>query len=422
MTHGKRGARLLLLACAGMVIGFGLWAAIGRLDIVSVATGRVVPASRVQEIAHLEGGIVADIRVAEGNRVTHGQPLVILEPTKSDADLARMQARLDGHRIAIARLGAEAAWAEGPIFDPDLRARRGDLVDKAVNLFAIRRERVENELKAQRQAIEQRDYEMREVSARLDGNRRGLDLVEEQMTISRKLLKLDLTNRMKHLDLAREATALRSRIAEDEALIVRTRAALNEAKSRLAAIRAGFVEAARDRLQDEEKAVSELTEALRTLRDSLERTVLRAPADGIVKTLHVRTVGGVVRPGGRVADIVPVDDRLVIEAQLPNSDVGYVQPGQAVQVRLASSDAMRFGSLAGRVAQVSPDADVTEDGVPFYLVRIETEGGHFQAADLRHDLVPGMRVQCGIRIGTRSVYEYLLQPFLGSLGLALRER
>ena len=161
---------------------------------------------------------------------------------------------------------------------------------------------------------------------------------------------------------------------------------------------------------------------MRKYEDSFNRTVLRSPVDGTVKALYVFTVGGVVRAGDTVADVVPGEDRLVVEAKLPVQDVGYVHPGQSATVKLASADANRFGNLIGQVVHVSPDALETTDGIPYYRVRIETGRDYFERRSLRYRLVPGVQVLCSIHTGERSVLEYLTDPFLGSMGTALRER
>ncbi|CCQ73211.1 HlyD family type I secretion periplasmic adaptor subunit [Magnetospira sp. QH-2] len=420
--RSNRATHLFLFTCLALVGVVATWAAYGKLDIVSNATGTVVPASHVQEVQHLEGGIVAELLIDQGDKVTEGQPLVVLETTTSGADVARMQVRLDGHRIDLARLMAEANEDDSVTFPEPLTTTRPALINRAQTLFQARQSRLNGQLKAQDQAIEQRQFEVREVSARLQGNRRNLKLLNEQLVISRKLLKLDLTNRLKHLDLEREAAALKGKIAEDDQLLPRTRSALEEARTRRTALRQAFVEEARGKLQEVQVAAAELVEALRKAEDSLQRTVLRSPTEGVVKTLHMRNVGGVVRPGMVVAEVVPSDDRMVIEARLPTADVGYVHEGQKAIVRLASADGLRFGGLTGKVVAISPDAHLTDDGSPYYQVRVETEADHFAKGDLRYDLIPGMQVQCAIQTGTRSVYEYFLDPYLTAFRQALRER
>lgn len=166
----------------------------------------------------------------------------------------------------------------------------------------------------------------------------------------------------------------------------------------------------------------ELTQRMQKFKDSLQRTVVRSPVDGTIKSLYVFTVGGVLRPGDPIADIVPAGDRLIIEAKLPTSDIGYIEEGQTAVIKLASADAMRFGGLDGNVINISPDTLVTPDGMPFYKVRIETEDDHFQRGSQKYNLFPGMQVMANIQTGQRTVLEYVLAPLLNSMDDAMQER
>lgn len=405
-----------------MTVAFFVWAALGHLDIVSNAMGEVVPASQVKSVQHLEGGIVADILVEEGAAVREGQPLLELESTRSGAEAEELGLRLVALRSDIARLEAEIADRDAPSFAPELRSNHPDLVKKATELFVVRRNRLNFELESQRNAMTQRAREIEEVKARVGNNQQTLRLLEEQVRISEQLLQRDLTNRMVHLNLLKEAAVLRGRIAEDNAALPRTEAALAEARAQLDAIRSRFQEEASTALDEATRSFEELSQRLRKFDDSLRRSVLRAPVDGIVKSLYVFTKGGVVQPGGTVMDIVPADDRLIVEAKLAPQDIGYVRRGQAATVRLASADAPRFGHLEGRVIHVSPDTLVTEKDVAFYKVRIETDGDHFAKRNLRYDLFPGMQVVCAIQTGQRTVLEYLLDPLIGAADSAMQER
>jgi len=165
-----------------------------------------------------------------------------------------------------------------------------------------------------------------------------------------------------------------------------------------------------------------LTQRQKKFADSFKRTTIRSPVDGIVKTLYVVTVRGVIRPGMTIMDIVPATDRLVVEARLPIGDIGYVHPGQDAIVKLASRDARRFGNIKGKVYNVSPDAITSNEGGAFYTVRIETEKDYFESENKKYKLYPGIQVMAFIRTGSRTVVEYLLDPFLNKLGHSLQER
>ena len=166
----------------------------------------------------------------------------------------------------------------------------------------------------------------------------------------------------------------------------------------------------------------ELSQRIRKFEDSLKRTVVRAPVDGVVKEVLVSTVGGVLQPGDTVAELVPVGDRLIVEAELPIQDIGYVQVGQHAIIKLNSPDLVRFGKLDGTVVRISPDKLVRDDGQPYYRVRIDTERNYFERDNLRYELFPGTQVVASIQTGKRTVVEYLLDPFIGSISEAMRER
>lgn len=416
------GTHAFFVLCVILCGAFAAWAHYGRLDVVSMALGEVVPSSQVKSIQHLEGGIVREILVAEGARVERGQPLVVLESTQSGADVGELQINVTALRVEITRLEAEIAEQAEPVFADDLRADHADLVRQAIDLFDAHRKRQQSQIAGQREAIIQRDQDIKEISARIRNQRASLKLLDEQISISEELMKEELTNRYKHLDLLKEATRLRGRIEEDAAALKRSKSALAEAKAALDEIRTTFIEEVQQDLEEKRRRLDELTQRLQKFEDSLQRTVLRSPVEGVIKTLHTVTRGGVVRPGATVVEIVPGEDRLVIEAKLPISDIGYVQAGQTARVKLASPDAVRFGSLDGVVTLVSPDTIVTPEGSAFYKVRLETEQGYFERGGIEYRLYPGMQVMTSILTGQRTVLEYLLTPFLYGVDSALQER
>ncbi len=408
--------------CTLLVVSFFVWSAVGRLDVVSSAMGEVIPSTKVKQVQHLEGGIVSKILVREGDTVKKGQPLVNLEPVSSGADVDELKVRITTLRAEITRLEAEVRGYKPPVFPEDLVRDHPVLVKEALAFFKTRMNRMKNQMAGQREQISQQERMIDEVLARLKNNRQQLKLLDEQVAISNELLKSKLSNRMQHLNLLKEASRLKGRIGEDAAALRRVQAARKEALNKLGSLRNAFQEKIQEDLEKKRRSFKEYSNRQKKYEDSLERTVLRSPVDGIVKSLYVATIGGVVLPGATVADVVPAGDKLVIEAQLPTQDIGYVRPGQTALVMLASSDAIRFGNLKGTVIQVSPDAIENADGVPFYTIRITTEKDFFERNGVKYQLVPGVQVMCSIRTGQRSVLAYLTDPFLGSFQTALRER
>ncbi len=415
-------SHMVLWLMVGLVSACIAWAVVGRLDVVATADGEVVPSTQVKSVQHLEGGIVRAILVREGQRVGDGEPLIELDPVRSDADVEQLTIQLTNLKIELARLEAESSGAERVSFSDGIAAAYPDQADRARELFASRRSRIENRIASQKERISQRRGEIEAIEGRIVSNRGRLKLVREQIEISEGLMEDQLSNRMNHLDLLKEEAALAARIKDDRAALPRARSAAKEAEADRDEIRAEYLEDVREQLAETRRAADETEARLRKFDDALKRTVLRSPVAGVIKTLHVTTIGGVVQPGNPVVDVVPQGDKLIIEARLSTRDVGYVQAGQPVQVTLASSEAIRFGRLVGEVVNVSPDTIETREGIPYYKVRVETDQTYFEGAQLRYELVPGVQVACAIRTGQRSVMAYILDPFLTSAQTALRER
>ena len=401
---------------------FVVWASIGRLDIVSNAEGEVVPVSQVKEIQHLEGGIVRKIMVKEGDRVVAGQELVALESVGTKSDLDELKYRLLDQRVKIIRLQAELSNANALTFPADIIKEAADPIKRSSELFFSRKRRRESQMQAQEEVVIQRKHEITEVLERLKTNRVVEKLYQEQISISQKLLQQDLANRMQHITLLIEKSRLQGKISEDKQALKRIQASIKEAEEKKKTIWNAFQEEAQKELIAVEGDKKDLTQQLRKFEDSFRRTVLLAPVDGVVKSLYVVTIGGVVPPGGTLLDIVPGKDHLIIEAKLQTQDVGFVKPGQKTTIRLASADAARLGVIEGHVAKISPDTHLNQEGIAFYKILVKTDKHYFEQQGIKYPLVPGMQVICSIITGDRTVLNFLLEPLLGSMETALQER
>ena len=418
----QKTTHLFLGLCVLLCASFFVWASVGKLDIVSMATGEVIPSSQVKSVQHLEGGIVRKIAVREGDHVKKGQPLVILEPTASGADVGELQVRLNSLRVTIASLESEAAGLKKPVFPEDLSKSQPLLIKQALEQFDKRKRQRLSDVTSYKEVVLQRRQNIKETSARIKNQRRSYSLLKEQIKISEDLLKDDLTNRYNHLNLLRDGSRMRGKVEEDVAALQRNKSALKEAQAKLENIKNEQAVGIGKKLEEARLNYNKLVQRILKFEDNLSRTVLRSPVNGVVKTLYVVTIGGVLKPGFTVVDIVPGGDRLIIEAKLPTQDIGYVRRGQQALVMMASADAMRFGNLTGKVVRVSPDTLVTNEGMPFYKVRIETEQDHFQRGKLKYQLFPGMQVMTNIQTGQRTVLEYIFDPFLRSFNDAMLER
>ena len=421
VANANSARRMLILGGLGLV-ALIIWAFFGRLAMVSNAVGQVVPRTRVKAVQHLEGGIIADILVEEGEHVVKDQALVRLDPVKTSSELDELSARLVGLQIDIHRLSAELEGAEKIDLPPALVARAPQLAISAQALFESRKRRLANDLYIQKSLIEQRQQRLRELEIGTANSRKALELISAQVDISDNLMKKELTNRLQHLELLRQQQALRGQLEADQAAMPRIEAALRESQEQLKLIRETFLGEARQEFVEVERSNDELSQRLLKYRYAKERIVLRSPVDGIVKTLAVATSGGVIQPGQTVVEIVPLGVELIIEARLPLQDIGYVHPGQSVRVTLNSPIARDYGHIDGTVDAISPDASVDEEGRAFYRVRVVTTRSRFEMGGHAYQLYPGMEVLCSILVGTRTVAEYLLGPWFRSMRFAFQER
>jgi len=426
-----RTTRGFFYLCATFCVSFFIWAAVSPLDIVSDAVGEVVPSSKVKRIQHLEGGIVRKINVREGDRVTEGQPLVDLEATASDSTVAELTVRVTSLKAEVSRLEAESRWFEGDGTDPysvelrlpaELLEQSPDLADQAAELYSARRDRLVNDINTQKEKVKQRIKDIEEISARIKSQRQNLTYVREQIAISEDLLKDGLTTRYKHLGFLKEESTLVSRIEEDKAALSRSRSTLAAAREQTDQIRNAYLEDVQESLRKSRRELLEFSQRLRKMSDNLNRTVIRSPANGIVKSIYVMGEGEVVQSGVTILDIVPAEDKLVIEAHLALGDIGYVQTGQPATVKLATGDARMFGNIDGIVKHISPDAITSPEEGTYYRVMVETENDRFEKDGRRYQLYPGMRVLVSIKTGERTVLEYLLYPYFDTLYQGLRER
>jgi len=446
--------KVFFYLCVGFCVSFFAWASISPLDIVSDAIGEVIPSSRVKRIQHLEGGIVREIKVREGDTVEVGQPLVVLEATASDSTVEELHVRTTSLNTEILRLEAESRWFDDPqtlkdanatdtktdtkkephislyvdpysielIFPEEILKESPDLASHALELYQTRRDRLINDINTQREKIKQRKQDIEEISVRIRNQRKNLKYVREQIKISEELLKDKLTSRYKHLSFLKEESTLISKIEEDKAALARSKSMLVAANEHLDQIYNSFHEEVQESLRKSRRELLEFSQRLRKMSDNLNRTVIRSPANGIVKSIYIMGEGEVIQPGMTILDIVPAGDKLVIEAHLALGDIGYVQAGQPAIVKLATGDARMFGNLDGIVKHISPDAITKPEEGTFYRVLVETESDRFEKDGRRYQLYPGMRLLVGIKTGERTVMEYLLYPYFDKLYQGLRER
>jgi len=396
------------------------WAALNKLEEVSVANGEVVPQGQVKVIQHLEGGIIKNVLVQEGQSVAAGQELALLDLATVGIDMDELLVRLDALNLKRARLVAEANGTE-PEFPAESGDRLPELLAAEKLLMEARRAQFDSEREVFAQQISQRRQEIKEVSAQIASVKKSLALTEERFFLSLSLVADNLVPRLEHLELQGEVEQLRGTLARLQAALPRIRSALKEMVEREKGVMLGFRREAQLEEGEVELEIARINQNLNRATDQERRTSIVSPIDGVVKNLAHTTQGGVVRPGEPIMEIVPTRDRLVVEVQLDPRDIGHVRVGQKAIVKVSTYDYIRYGGLEGTVANIGADATTDRNGVTFFKVFVETERSSLGEDD-ELPIIPGMQATVDIHTGEKAVLTYLVQPVLKLRHEAFRER
>jgi adhesin transport system membrane fusion protein len=357
------------------------WAATASLDIVTVGQGTVIPSSKVQMIQNLEGGILAELPVREGQTVEKGQVVARISDVRFASDYRDNRARYLSLLARIARLTAEVQGT-ALAFPQDVRAERPDLIRNETELYLSRRKGLEELI-----AVLKRSHEM----------------VSRELEMSIPLV---------------------AKGAMSEVEILRLRRQVNELDGQVADKRNLFVADAQRDLTATKGDLASMAESIQASKDRMVRTTVRSPMRGMVKKLNIMTIGGVIQPGSNIMEVVPLEDTLLIETHVQPDDIGFVRVGQEANVKITAFDFSIYGGLPGTVEVVSADA-IVDDNVKnqtYYKVMVRTRSNHLEWKDGPLLIIPGMTATADILTGKRTVLQYLLKPVLKTTGTALRER
>jgi len=397
-----------------------VWANFALLDEVAVAMGEVVPQGKVKVVQHLEGGIIEEIHVAEGDMVRPGDPLVQLDLATSGVNRNELLARLDGQLLVRARLAAEAEGKELE-FPGDVSARRPVIAAAEREAFRARERELVSTLAVLEEQVKQRELEVQELEARQRAVTKNLGLGQQRLRMSTSLLQEGLTAKMEHLQLEVEVDSLKGEMESLVPAIPRARAAVSEAEQRLEEARIRFRREAREETGRVEQGIARLQELLAEATEQGVRAEIKSPIEGVVKNMRYNTIGGVVSPGEAIMEIVPTGDKLVVEAKLNPTDRGYVEEGQRAVVKVTTYDFVRYGGLDGAVLHVAPDSTTDQDGAPYFRVIVETDKTYL-GEEGQLPITPGMQATVDIHTGEKSVMDYLIKPVLKLRHEAFRER
>ena len=419
---GPRGFTHLLLGVVGaFFVLFFAWASWATLDEVTRGDGKVIPSSHVQVVQNLEGGIVADLLVREGQIVEAGEILLRIENIRAAGEWRESRKRYLALLGALARLRAEVEET-GLAIPPEVLAEAPQVAENQRVLFYARQEALQTELEILRSQAEQREQELAELQSQLTQLDRSHALAVEELGITERLANQRIVAKVELLRLQREVSDLVGGIETTRLAVPRVRSALGEAHRRVEEKVLSFRAEAQRELTAVQAEAAALLETINTSADRVRRTDVRSPVRGTIKQVLINTVGGVIQPGEDLVEIVPLEDTLLVEARVRPADIAFLHPGQPAKVKITAYDFAIYGGLDAEVEGISADTITDEKGESFYRIRVRTHESTLERGGEQLPIIPGMTAQVDILTGEKTVMDYLLKPILKAQERALRER
>lgn len=399
-----------------------IWANFASIDEVTRGSGKTIPSSHIQVIQNLEGGILSEILVKEGQLVEKGQALLQLDAVRFSSSFNETKLKYYELLAATASLTAEVNKQE-MIIPQEVITKHPDIISSAKRLLAAR----QNELKASKsilkEQVRQRQQELIELKSKAAQISRSHRLLAEEVKMSAPLVAEGALSRVELLRLKRSLNDLKGELTSARLAIPRIQSFLDEAKNKSDELDVRFHAEALQKLNEAKAELDRTSETVLALEDRVARTRVTSPVKGTIKRLKVTTVGGVIQPGMDLVEIVPLEDQLLIEAEVRPADIAFLHPGQKATVKLTAYDFSIYGGLQAELEHISPDTITNEDnGESYYIIRLRTDKNYLEKNGEKLNIIAGMTADVDILTGKKTVLDYILKPILKARELALRER
>ncbi len=414
-------ARLLSLATGLFIAIFIAWAAWAEVDEVTRAEGKVIASQRTQIIQNLEGGILQDILVREGQIITKGTPLARIDNEMAASTYRDALSKSLEHTAAIIRLESELTDVE-PVYPEEIVRDAPQVIADQNSALAARKLQRDSEIIVLKSQYEQRLQEVEEQQARKRSVDRNLALAIEQRNTVLPLLKRKNYSRIEFLNLEQEVANLEGELEGLTVSIPKAQAAADEALQRIAFREAELDTAITEEINERRAELNSLKETISAGSDRVTRTVVRSPVNGTIQQIHLNTLGGVVKPGEAIMEVVPIDDTLLVEVRVRPSDVAFLHPDQKAMLKFSAYDFGVYGGLDGVLEQISADTIEDKQGEVFYLAKLRTNKTGITHRGEILPIIPGMTATADILTGRKTILDYILKPILKAQQNALRER
>ena len=398
------------------ILAFIIWASFAEIDEITRGDGDVVPYGQNQIIQNLEGGIVEKILINEGQTVKTGEVILKINNSKStstsksnemkfkelEARSVRLHAEANGHSFKSTKINLQTELAQ-QLYDSK------KLEFKAKDMSLLKQ-------------VQQRQQEYKEAKARVRSLQKSLEFVMEEIAMTAPMVREGVKSKVDFLQLKREANGIENDIESAELSLPRLKFAIEEYKQKRIEAKQLFMNIAQKELNEVTAEISRLKTQQVALKDQVDRTMVTSPVDGIVQKLFVNTVGGVIKPGDDLIEIVPTDERLSLDIKIKPSDIAFIRPGAPVNVKISAYDFAIHGGLVGKVVKISPDTITDKKDNTFYMINVETEQNYLGTPEQPLNITPGMMASVDIITGKKTVMQYILKPILKSKQYVFSER
>ncbi|MFY9142520.1 HlyD family type I secretion periplasmic adaptor subunit [Sulfuricurvum sp.] len=413
--------RSILLFWIVTVVFLLLWAALSPIDEIVRGDGKVIPGGENQMIQHLEGGILSAIMVKEGQKVKADDILLRIDNIKSSSTYESSQYKSAELRARLVRLRAEAS---GSPFSPsaeDMEKIPMQIMQER-SLYNSNLERFRSQISGLNDQLAQKQSEKLEAQGRIAEQKRAYEYIKEEVAITEPMVAQGIKPKVEFLKLQRELSDVRENYNALITSIPRLNAAINEITSKIREARSDYTTKAQLDLNEASTEYKRVGAESSELADQVTRTVIKSPINGIVQKLYVNTVGGVIKPGDNLIEIVPTEGGLLIEAKVKPADIAFIYPGQDAIVKVTAYDFSIYGSLHGKLITISPDTVTDKNDNVYYIVKIQTDKKYLGSKDKPLKILPGMMVNVDIITGKKTILEYILKPILKAKQYTFTER
>ncbi|UDI93113.1 HlyD family type I secretion periplasmic adaptor subunit [Pseudomonas sp. IAC-BECa141] len=422
IEDAPRVVRLTIWAIIGFFVFLMLWANFAVIDEVTKGDGKAIPSSKIQKIQNLEGGIVSELFVKEGQIVEAGAPLVRLDDTRFVSNVGETEADRLSMLLRVERLSAEVD--DRPLNFPEdvLKAVPGQAKSEE-SLYISRRQQLHDEVGGLQEQLIQRQQELREFTSKQAQYRQQLGLQRQEINMSEPLVAQGAVSPVEVLRLKRAEVETRGQLDATTLAIPRAESAIKEVQRKIDETRGKFRSEALTQLNEARTDLNKAQATGKALEDRVSRTLVTSPVRGIVNKMLVNTIGGVIQPGSDLLEIVPLDDTLLVEAKIRLQDIAFLHPGQEATVKFTAYDYTIYGGLKARLEQIGADTITDEDKkTTYYVIKLRTERSHLGTDEKPLLIIPGMVASVDIITGKKTVLSYLLKPIIRARAEALHER